>query len=434
MKIAVIGAGISGLTAACRLNGEHEIIVLEAGEHIGGHAQTVNVETDEGRHSLDVGFMVFNDWTYPNFIALLEELNVASRPTSMSFSVSDQRSGLEYNGRSFDSLFAQRRNLLRPGFYRMLAGILKFNRQARHLVSERDFETTVAEFLRRHGYCREFAEHYLLPMGSAIWSCPTGTFTQFPIGFIAEFYHQHGLLNLMRRPVWRTIAGGSRNYVRAMTAGFWERIRLKKRVERVRRFPDRVEVHVRGESPEIFDHVIFACHSDQALEILADGATATERAALSAFRYESNAAVLHTDESLLPRARKARACWNYRLGESATAAASVTYHLNMLQGIRSRHVFCLTLNGEACIDPQRILRRFSFSHPVFTAERAAAQARHADLLAANRTSFCGAYWRNGFHEDGVVSALAVVEALRSPRRNLSAPAPDRAASQAGVSV
>lgn len=413
MKIAIIGAGISGLVAAYRLCSEHDITMFEANDYIGGHTNTVEVELDGERHAIDTGFIVFNDWTYPHFIGLLDELGVASRSTAMSFSVRDDQSGLEYNGHSLNTLFAQRRNLLRPRFYRMLADILRFNREARHLVTKGSDEVTVGEFLLQHRFSEEFARYYLLPMGAAIWSCPIGTFAQFPIRFIVDFYHNHGLLNVFRRPTWRVVKGGSRAYVHAMTRSFHDRIRLRTPVQSVRRFPNRVGVQPRGGPSESFDHVIFACHSDQALRILGDAATTQEREILSAFPYERNVAVLHTDISLLPRTRRAWASWNYRLNGDDSCPASVTYNMNILQGIRSRHTFCVTLNDESRIAPEKVLGRFEYHHPVFTTRRRSAQARHAELLNANRTSFCGAYWRNGFHEDGVVSALAVVNALRS---------------------
>ena len=412
MKIAVIGGGISGLVAAYRLCSEHDITVFEANDYIGGHTNTVEIEFDGERHAIDMGFIVFNDWTYPSFIGLLDELGVASRSTTMSFSVSDERTGLEYNGHSLNTLFAQRRNLLRPSFYRMLADILRFNREARNLVIKGNDEITVGEFLLQHRFSEEFARYYLLPMGAAIWSCPIGTFAQFPIRFIVDFYHNHGLLNVFRRPTWRVVEGGSRAYVNAMTRSFHDRIRLRTPVQSVRRFPNCVDVQPRGGPSESFDHVIFACHSDQALRILGDAATTPERELLSAFPYERNVAVLHTDISLLPRTRRAWASWNYRLYGDDSCPASVTYNMNILQGVRSRHTFCVTLNDESRIAPEHVLRRFEYQHPVFTTQRRYAQARHAELLFANRTSFCGAYWRNGFHEDGVVSALAVVKALR----------------------
>jgi len=411
MKLAIIGSGISGLTAAYKLFREHDITLFEAGDYIGGHTNTVDVDCDGERQSIDTGFIVFNDWTYPNFVRLLEELSIGWQSTKMSFSVRDDSADVEYNGHSLGTLFVQRRNLVRPRFYRMLADIVRFNRNAVHSVAQCPIETTVGEYLRQHGYSKSFCEHYLLPMGAAIWSCSTGTFLQFPIRFMIEFYNNHGLLSVTHRPTWRVITGGSRNYVRAMCRGFRERIRLGTPIRRVIRGEHGVEVQPgQGESIS-FDHVIFACHSDQALQILGGDATAIEREVLREFPYGRNVAVLHTDVSALPRRPKAWAAWNYRVGQESSGSATVTYNMNILQGLSSRHTFCVTLNGEDSIDPTLELGRFVYHHPIFTTRRAAAQARHHELINVNRTSFCGAYWGNGFHEDGVNSALAVVNGL-----------------------
>lgn len=413
MRVAIIGAGVSGLTAAYRLQGRHQVTLFEADDRLGGHALTIEVDDGEERHALDVGFMVFNDRTYPSFIGLLRELGVASRPTSMSFSVSDPQSGLEYNGHSLNTLFAQRRNLLNPRFLRTLADIVRFNRDARHAQLADTSAETVGEYLQRRRFSAGFCRHYLLPMGAAIWSCPTGTFAQFPMRFVAEFFANHGLLDLVDRPTWRVIDGGSRTYVRALAQRFRGDIRLRAPIAAIQRTCDRVTIRPQGSSPEEFDHVVFACHSDQALRILGSEATPTEREVLSAFPYQSNTAVLHTDESLLPRTRRAWACWNVRIARAEAAPAVTTYHLNQLHGVCSKVNYCVTLNADEQIDPQRILRKMQFDHPVFTTRRDAAQARHRELLGPNRTSYCGAYWRNGFHEDGVVSALAAVDALES---------------------
>lgn len=413
MRIAIVGAGISGLVAAYRLHPDHEIVVFEAGDKPGGHTNTVRVQIERDVYAIDTGFIVFNEWTYPHFIELMNALGVASQPTQMGFSVRDDVTGLEYAGQNLNSLFAQRRNLLNPRFLRMLMDILRFNRQALDRADELSPSMTVAEFLQSGRYSTAFAQQHLLPMGAAIWSCPIGTFSQFPIRFIVEFYRNHGLLNVVNRPTWRVICGGSQTYVDALTATFGDRIRLRSPVASVRRQSDGVTVCVRGHQPEAFDHVVFACHSDQALRILGSEATSTERDVLGQFPYGRNVAVLHTDTSVLPRCRRAWASWNYRLTGNCDAPASVTYNMNILQGLRSPHTFCVTLNDESQIEPAQILGRFEYDHPIFTTERSAAQARHGELLTANRTSFCGAYWRNGFHEDGVVSALRVVDALRT---------------------
>lgn len=427
MRIAIIGAGVSGLIAADRLARRHEVTLFEANRNLGGHANTVDVQLDGQRHSIDTGFVVFNRRTYPRFCALLDELGVRSLPTSMSFSVSCETTGLEYNGTSLAGVFAQRRNLFRPNFHRMLRDILRFNRQAPRLlhVDPRDAGPTVGEFLRDGRYGQEFARQYLLPMGSAIWSCPMDAFERFPMRFIVEFYQNHGLLSLANRPTWQVIEGGSRVYVAALAARFGGRLCIGKPIERVRRLADRVEVKPRDAAPESFEHVVFACHSDQALRMLADP-TSLEREVLSAFPYERNVAVLHTDTSLLPRTRRAWASWNYRLRSDSRARATVTYCMNTLQQLQARQVLCVSLNAEERIDPAKILQRFVYHHPVFTLSRAAAQARHRELINVNRTSYCGAYWRNGFHEDGVVSALTVCEAIERDQSH----AEDRRASAA----
>jgi predicted NAD/FAD-binding protein len=415
-RIAIVGGGISGLTAAYRLSPFHQVTVFEANGYPGGHTNTVDVELDGERHAIDTGFIVFNDWTYPNFIQLLNELGVASRDTSMSFSVRCDAEDLEYNGSSLNGLFAQRRNLWRPSFYRMLSDIMRFNREAPELVLGRtaDEESTVGEFLARHRYSREFAEHYLLPMGAAIWSCPMGTFSQFPIRFIVEFYKNHGLLSVRHRPTWRVVEGGSRSYVVKLIERFRDRIRLNSPIERIERRPNGVYVQPHNQPAEQFDHVIMASHSDQALRMLVDP-TPTERDVLSEFPYGRNVAVLHTDRRVLPTREQAWASWNYHVSgnpsDASTRSATVTYCMNILQHIQSKHVFNVTLNSDERIDPAKVLGRFEYSHPIFTTRRAAAQSRHRELIDANRTSFCGAYWGNGFHEDGVVSALKVCEAL-----------------------
>lgn len=416
MRIAIIGAGISGLTAAYRLSLAHDITLFEANDYLGGHTNTVEVELEGERQVIDTGFIVFNDWTYPKFIELLNELDVRSQPTSMGFSVRCDETNLEYNGSSINGLFAQRRNLVRPSFYRMLADIVRFNRDAPELVlnhPETD-ETTVGEFLAMHRYSREFAEHYLLPMGAAIWSCPVGVFESFPFRFIVEFYRNHGLLKVRNRPTWRVIEGGSRIYVVKMAERFRNRIRLSTAIESVRRSADDVVIVPRNGPPQSFDHVVIACHSDQALRMLADPSP-NERAVLSEFPYGRNIAVLHTDASVLPKRRRAWASWNYHLSGQASKrssqTATVTYQMNLLQSLTSKHVFNVTLNSDERIDPAKVLRRFEYHHPIFTVRRAAAQSRHLELINVNRTSFCGAYWGNGFHEDGVVSALRICNAL-----------------------
>ena len=406
MRIAVIGAGVSGLAAAYRLGRRHDVALFESTDRLGGHAHTVDVEVGGGRVGVDVGFMVFNERTYPNFVALLRELGVKSRPTSMGFSVSCPRTDFEYSGASLNGLFAKRSLLFRPSFHRMWRDVLRFHRRAKRLLATPgglSEEQTVAEFVAQERFSSGFVDRYLFPMGSAIWSCPMGKFAEFPVRFVAEFFHNHGLLDLRDRPTWRVIEGGSKAYVQAILNRFRGEVRLNSPIRQVRRRPDGVETTAAGRAPERFDHVVFACHADQALAILADPSPA-ERELLSAFPYERSAAVLHTDLAQMPRRRRAWASWNYRLPAHPSAPASVTYCLNILQHIRSTRVVQLTLNPQDRIDPACVLARFDFEHPVFTVRRSEAQARRREMLNVRRTSYCGAYWRNGFHEDGVVSA------------------------------
>jgi len=368
------------------------------------------VEIDGERQEIDTGFIVYNERNYPNFTRLLATLGVETQPTTMGFSVRCDTTGLEYNGSSLNQLFIQRRNLVRPSFLRMVRDILRFNREAREALPDLDESTTVSEWVRERRFGRSFVEHYLVPMGAAVWSSPPDTFRAFPIRFVIEFFANHALLDLRGRPEWRVIRGGSNRYVEALVRPFADRIRLGTPVRRVRRATDSVHLETADGIHERFDHVIFACHSDQALRILADP-TATEREVLGAFPYEPNEAILHTDTSVLPRRRGAWASWNYRVPADRPDRATVTYHMNQLQSLDSGRDFLVTLNDREGIDPNRVIKTILYHHPVFTAGRTAAQARHDELIDANRTSYCGAYWGYGFHEDGVRSALRVAGAF-----------------------
>ncbi|MCB9897658.1 MAG: FAD-dependent oxidoreductase [Planctomycetes bacterium] len=413
MKIAVVGTGVSGLVAAHRLHPEHDLTVFEADDRIGGHVNTLDLRTGGRSHAVDTGFIVFNERTYPGFCALLDELGVASRPSTMSFSVRDERTGLEYNGHSLDTLFAQRRNLLRPTFLRMIADILRFNRQARELLEGEDDGLTLGEYLDRGRWSRAFLEQYILPMGAAIWSSGTVGMRAFPARAFVRFFENHGMLSVDERPQWRVVEGGSRSYVEALVRPFRERIRSSSPVDAVRRLADGVEVTVRGDAPERFDAVVIAVHSDQALAMLADP-SASERAVLGAIGYQRNEAVVHTDERMLPRARKAWAAWNYHVTSRDDERVAVTYDMNALQGLDAEVRFLVTLNHVEDIDPTRVLRRITYHHPVFTPAALAAQRRHAEISGVRRTFYCGAYWGYGFHEDGhrsAVTALAQLERL-----------------------
>lgn len=413
MRIAIVGTGIAGNVAAYHLAREHDITVYEADARIGGHTNTIDVELEGRRWAVDTGFIVYNDVTYPNFIALLDELGVRSQPSDMSFSVTSRRDGLEYNGASLNALFAQRRNLLRPSFYRMLLDILRFNREA-PAVLDGGQDISLGEYLDANGYSRQFMDHYILPMGAAIWSSTPEGIRWMPARFFIRFFHNHGLLSVNDRPQWRVIEGGSREYVDRLVAGHRDRIRLNAGVQWIRRHPEYIELKARGAEPERYDRVFLACHSDQALRMLADP-TPQERAVLGSMFYQSNEAVLHTDVSLMPRRKRAWAAWNYHI-PAATAAddgrVTLTYNMNILQSLNAPVDFCVTLNNTAAIDPDKIIRTIEYDHPVFTPAAVAAQQHHREINGARRTYFCGAYWRYGFHEDGVVSALAALEHFR----------------------
>lgn len=410
MRIAIIGSGISGLVCAWLLYRQHDITVYEANDYIGGHTHTHDVSLNGKDYSVDSGFIVFNRRNYPNFSKVLDTLGVDSQPTSMSFSVHCERSGLEYNGTSLNRLFAQRRNLLRPSFYRMIADIVRFNRDSPRLLHNGRDEQTLTEYVREHGYSHQFRDHYLVPMCAALWSAPPQTVASFPIKFLVRFFQNHGMLAIRdsERPEWRVVRNGSASYVRAMTAGFRDRFRLATPVIKIRRQTDGVTVHdMHGDSSH-YDAVILACHSDEALGLL-DDPSPTEREVLSALPYQDNEAVLHTDDQVLPRRRLAWASWNYRIPARPGEHAAVTYYMNSLQGLESAQPLCVTLNQTDSIRSDRILRKLRYRHPLFTTAAIAAQARRRQISGVNNTWYCGAYWGNGFHEDGVNSALAVCD-------------------------
>ena len=406
MKLAVVGTGISGLVCAHLLHGEHDLTLFEAGDHVGGHTVTTRVEQDGLEHWVDAGFIVYNEVNYPNFVRLLDRLEVESQPTSMSFSVRDDRAGLEYCGTSLDTLFAQRRNLLRPSFYRMLADIGRFNRDGRALLAGNGRQPTLREFLEAGGYRRGLVDQYLVPMAASIWSTRPEEMFDFPAVFVLRFLENHNLLSARDHFTWRTIRGGSYRYVEALTRPFRDRIRLRTPVARLERSRSGVElVTTRGDRRQ-FDEVIVATHSDQALAMLGDPSPA-ERQVLGAIPYQPNRAALHTDESVLPRRERARASWNFHRPPNGNGALALTYDMCRLQSLEARPRFCVSLNMDHRLAGDRVLRRFDFAHPMFTPPAVAAQKRHAEVSGADRIHYCGAYWGNGFHEDGVVSALAV---------------------------
>ena len=410
-RIAVVGSGVAGLVAARLLDRRHAVTLYEAADRLGGHTHTIEVDDPRGPLAVDTGFIVFNPLNYPLFTRLLDELGIASQPTAMSFSVRDERTGLEWAGSpSLNTVFGQRSNLARPAFWRMLRDILRFGREARAVLDDPDDRRTVRDFARERGYGRGFTEHYLLPLGASLWSCPEKRFADFPVRFVVEFMDHHHMLRLGARPPWRTVAGGSRRYVDALRAGLRGTVRAGEPVRALRRHPDRVEVRTDRDA-EAHDEVVLALHADDALRLLGDDATATERDLLRAFPYERNEAVLHWDPAVLPRRRRCWAAWNHLRPAAERDRVAVTYNMNVLQRLPADRTWCVTLNDAGAIDERRVVRRIGYAHPLFTPGRAAAQARHGELIRRNRTSFCGAYWGYGFHEDGVRSAVAVARAF-----------------------
>jgi predicted NAD/FAD-binding protein len=403
VKVAVVGTGIAGNVASYLLAADHDLTVFEQNDYAGGHANTVRVDAPDGPHYVDTGFIVFNEERYPAFVRLLAKLGVGSQRSSMSFSVSSEVDGLEYSNRS---LLAQRRNALRPAFWRMIADIIRFNRAARQLLDTADDLVRLGPFLEENRYSRAFIDQFLMPMGASIWSADPAQMREFPARFFAQFFTNHRFLDVLGQPEWRVIRGGSARYVEKLTATFRDRIRLSSPVTSIRREEDHVVVTPRGGSPERFDHVVIAAHADEALGMLSD-ATAVEREVLGSFRFQENVAVLHTDIRLMPKRRKAWACWNAHVARRPTGRVALTYDMSLLQDLTSDEEYLVTLNRTAEIDPARILRTIRYHHPVFSTEAVAAQKRHKEISGTNRTHFCGAYWGFGFHEDGVVSGLEV---------------------------
>ncbi|MDX1692375.1 MAG: FAD-dependent oxidoreductase [Ketobacteraceae bacterium] len=412
-RIGIIGSGISGLTCAYLLNQKYDITLIEQNEKLGGHTNTEIVEREGQLFPVNTGFIVFNDWTYPNFIKLLDRLGVKSETSDMSFSVKCELSGLEYNGTSLNTLFAQRKNLFSPSFWRMIRDILRFNRETiRELEAGILSETeTLTQYLHRNRYSEIFIEKFIVPMGAAIWSSGRAAMDEFPIYFFVRFFKNHGMLSVDNRPTWRVISGGSATYIEAMTQSFKDKIILTEGAKSVSRSDEAVIVTTTEGNLHYFDEVIFATHSDQALRLL-ENPTEDEKQVLGSIEYQDNEVVLHTDHTLLPKSRLAWASWNYHIPKQVSDRVAVTYNMNMLQNFHTRDTtFCVTLNKTQDIAPDKIIKTFNYAHPVFTTEAVAAQKRFDDISGKHRTHFCGAYWFNGFHEDGVKSALRVCDAF-----------------------
>ena len=406
MRIAVIGSGISGLTAAYLLSEDHEVVVFEANDYVGGHTNTVDVPLNGQDYAVDTGFIVFNKKTYPNFVKLMKRLGVGWQNSLMSFSVQCEKTGLEFSPSSLNSLFIQRRNLVRPSFYRMLWDVVRFKKDSEALLESDDFKLTLAEFLTGKGYSRAFVQHFIIPMGEAVWSADPVKFNEFPARYFAQFFKNHGFLNVKDKPQWLTIKGRSRQYIKPISKSYADQIRLSCPVASVRRQADFVEIHPRNQPAEKFDQVVIAAHSDQALSILNDP-TDAEQNILGASPYQENETVLHCDESLLPSKKAAWASWNYHISKEDTGRVAVTYDMNILQSIGAPEEFCVSLNLVKAIDPAKIHRKFVYYHPVYNPGSLAARQSHGQINGENRTYYAGAYWGYGFHEDGVKSALEV---------------------------
>ena len=404
-NIAIIGTGISGLTCAHHLAPLHDLTLFEAEDYIGGHTHTVRVEKEGEVSDIDTGFIVFNDNTYPEFIKMMDSIGVRYQPTEMSFSVRNDAIDLEYNGNTINSLFVQRRNILRPGFLRMVRDIVRFNKEVQHAAN--DEQLTIGDFLAARKYSDLFKDNYLLPMISAIWSMGLESCKDFPLQFFVRFFDNHGLLKIVNRPQWRSITGGSSSYIEPLTAPFKDRIRVGTPVIRVERDDDAIQI-VTTSNTESFDQVIFACHGNQALSLLSSPTTG-EESVLRPFRTSNNSVVLHTDTSFLPKRPLGWASWNYNMVDSAKEQTTLTYNMNILQRLSKKHTYLVTLNQD--IEKEHVLREFSYHHPIFSLDAMEAQAKWEIISGKNRSHYCGAYWFNGFHEDGVKSGLRVKNAI-----------------------
>ena len=410
-NIAIIGSGISGLTAAYLLSKKHNVTVFEKNDYIGGHTATVDIEKDGVPYAIDTGFIVFNDKTYPNYLALLDEIGVGKQATEMSFSVHNCQTGLEYNGHNLNTLFAQRRNFFNPKFWVLVKEILRFNKLCKGIFEQDVYlpGLTLGEFLIEHKFSPFFAEHYILPMGAAIWSTSLSQMEDFEFRFFVQFFHHHGLLNIADRPQWYVIPKGSRSYLAPLCETFKDNIHLNTNILGITRNDNKVQIHFdKPEDKQTFDEVVIACHSDQALMLLSD-ATEDEDTILSDMPYSINSVVLHTDVNLLPDRKAAWASWNYQLSQDRAKPASVTYNMNILQGLQSGHTFCVTLNQKQDIDPSKILKEYNYHHPIFSSESIRAQQQRELICGKQHTHFAGAYWHSGFHEDGVRSAVEVAQ-------------------------
>jgi len=406
MKIAIIGSGISGNTLAYHLNSNHQITLFESNSRFGGHSHTHEIEIFNQKLNVDTGFIVFNKKTYPHFLNLLHELKVPYENSAMSFSVKDSQKDFEYNGTNLNALFAQRKNLISPTFYKMIKEILRFNKNSTLLLKNNE-EISLGEYLDREAYSDFFKKYYILPMGSAIWSSDVKTMMTFPAKFFVRFFDNHGMLNINDRPQWLTITGGSINYVKKLISPFEKKIKLNSQIKSVERKNDHVDIQFHDRD-EKFDWVFFACHSDEALKLI-KSPTQDEKNVLKAIPYKDNEVILHFDERFMPRRKLAWAAWNYHVAEDSSSPVSLTYNMNILQNLKTNVPVLVTLNPQEKIDKHKIIKKLSYAHPQYSLKSIEAQSKHHLISGVNRTSYAGAYWGNGFHEDGVKSAIDAIE-------------------------
>ena len=407
MKIAIIGSGISGLTSAYLLNRNHDITVFEANDYIGGHTHTHNIKIKDKEYAVDTGFIVYNERTYPNFIKLLDTLGVERQLSTMGFSVKSASEEYEYAGESLNSLFAKRSNIFRLGFLRMLYEMYRFGKKSDSTGLGLDVSITLGTYLRSENYSNEFIDYFIIPMGAAIWSTPANKVLDMPAYFFIKFFYNHGMLEIINRPKWWVIKDGSSAYIKKIVKGFESKINLSSPIRTVSRLDNGIEIETaNSKKPLMFDAVVFATHSDQALGMLKDP-TEKEKDILSSIPYQKNEVLLHTDSSVLPKRKLAWASWNYQLDSNPESPVVLTYNMNILQSLDCDETFCVTLNDHQSVDKSKVLKKITYHHPLFTVKGIEAQKRKLEISGVNNTYYCGAYWHNGFHEDGVASAIEV---------------------------
>jgi predicted NAD/FAD-binding protein len=406
MKIAIVGSGISGNSLAYTLSKEHDITLFEKNNRLGGHSHTHEIISQGKKINVDTGFIVFNKKTYPLFTKLLDELNVHYEKSDMSFSVFSKDRNFEYNGTTLNTLFSQRKNIFNYKFIKMIYEIVKFNKVALTLLSAKT-EISLKTFLRQNNFSDYFCKNYILPMGSAIWSSNINSMLKFPAVFFVKFFNNHGMLNINDRPQWLTVTNGSKEYVEKLTASIKKNIRLNCPVKTVKRNKDSVEIKS-SNGTEIFDYIFFACHSDEALKLIIDP-SAQEKEVLSSIPYSKNEVTLHTDESIMPNNKLTWAAWNYNIDSTNDMPIALTYNMNILQNLKTQQTILVTLNDNGNINPEKVLKKINYDHPLFSLRSVEAQKNYGIISGVNRTGYAGAYWGNGFHEDGISSAYKAIK-------------------------